>query len=73
VLAFGVQVVAPPVEDEGVVIMSFDAYEEAQGRLELYHLLDEAESAFQNGDRGISVEAMRERLRQVIGPAGEQG
>ena len=25
--------------------MSFDAYEEAQGRLELYHLLDEAESA----------------------------
>ncbi len=45
-----------------LVIMSFDAYEEAQGRLDLYQRLDEAEHAFQNGDRGISVEAMRERL-----------
>ena len=45
-----------------LVVMSLDAYERSQARLELYRLLDEAEDDFRKGDRGISVEAMRERL-----------
>ena len=34
-----------------------------QARMELYRLLDEAEEDFRAGDRGTTVEAMRERLR----------
>ena len=44
-------------------MMSADAYERTEARLELYRLLDEAEDDFRAGDRGISVEAMRERLK----------
>lgn len=46
-------------DQSDLVVMSAEAY----GRWELYRLLDEAESDFQNGDRGISVEAMRKRFR----------
>ncbi len=49
---------------EELVVMSLDAYERGQARLELYRLLDEAEAAFQNGDRGASVESIRQRLLQ---------
>jgi hypothetical protein len=35
----------------------------AEAKSELYRLLDEAEEDVRNGDQGISVEAMRERLR----------
>ncbi len=38
-----------------------DSNEEVEARLELYQLLDEAETDFQNGDRGITVEALRQR------------
>ena len=50
------------ITDQGegdLVVMSFDAYERGQARLELYRLLDEAEADFQNGDRGVSVESIR--------------
>ncbi len=49
---------------EDLVLMSLDAYERGQARLELYRLLDEAEADFQSGDRGVSVESIRQRLRQ---------
>ena len=49
---------------EDLVVMSLDAYERGQARLELYRLLDAAEADFQNGDRGVSVESIRQRLRQ---------
>ncbi len=49
---------------EDLVVMSLDAYERGQARLELYQLLDEAETDFQNGDRGVSTESIRLRLRQ---------
>ncbi len=44
--------------------MSLDAYERGRARLELYRLLGEAEADFQNGDRGVSVESIRQRLLQ---------
>ncbi len=47
-----------------LVVMSLDAYERGQARLELYRLLDEAEADFLNGDRGVSVETIRQRLQQ---------
>ncbi len=53
------------ITEEGkqdLVLMSRDAYEHFEARLELYRLLGEAEEDFQKGDRGVSVEAMRERL-----------
>ncbi len=46
---------------EDLVVMSLDANEHGQARLELYRLLDEAEIDFQNGDRGESI---RQRLLQ---------
>lgn len=49
---------------EDLVIMSFDAYERERAWLDLYRRLDEAEADFQNGDRGVSAEAVRQRLRQ---------
>ncbi len=55
------------ITDDGkkdLVVMSFEAYERGQARLELYGLLDEAEADFQNGDRGVSVESIRQRLLQ---------
>ncbi len=45
-----------------LVMMSLEAFERFQARLELYRLLDEAEDDVRNGDRGITVAAMRERL-----------
>ena len=50
--------------EEDLVVMSLEAYERGQARLELYRLLDEAESDFRNGDRGVSVESIRQRLRR---------
>lgn len=47
-----------------LVLMSVDAYESVQARLELYHLLGEAEEDARKGDQGISVEAMRKLLAQ---------
>jgi len=47
-----------------LVVMSLAAYERDQARLELYRLLDEAEADVQGGDKGISVKAMRKRLRR---------
>lgn len=46
-----------------LVLMSLEAFEQVEARLELYRLLDEAEADFQNGDRGITVSEMREHLR----------
>ena len=53
------------ITDDGerdLVVMSLDSYEQVLARLELYRLLDEAEADFQNGDRGVTVETLRERL-----------
>jgi prevent-host-death family protein len=46
-----------------LVVMSLAAYEREQARLDLYRLLDEAEADVRAGDRGISLETARRRLR----------
>ena len=45
-----------------LVVMSVAAYERDRARLDLYRLLDEAESDVHAGDRGIGVASMRKRL-----------
>lgn len=45
-----------------LVVMSLAAYERTQARLELYALLDEAESDLRAGDRGVDVATARRRL-----------
>lgn len=47
-----------------LVVMSLAAWERERSRLELYRLLDEAEADVRAGDKGISVAAMRKRLRR---------
>lgn len=47
-----------------MVLMSLAAYERLQARLELYRLLDEAESDVRAGDRGVSVAALRRQLKR---------
>jgi prevent-host-death family protein len=47
-----------------LVVMSIAAYERDQARLELYRLLEEAESDVRAGDRGVTLRAMRRRLRR---------
>lgn len=47
-----------------MVLMSLAAYERLQARLDLYRLLDEAESDVRAGDRGASVQTIRKRLRR---------
>lgn len=49
--------------EEELVVMSVAAYERDQARLELYGLLEEAESDVRAGDRGIGIREMRRRLR----------
>ena len=49
--------------EEELVVMSVAAYERDQARLELYHLLDDAEADVKAGDRGIGIPAMRKRLK----------
>jgi prevent-host-death family protein len=48
-----------------LVLMSLAAFERMEGQLELYRLLDEAESDVRAGDRGASVAAVRKRLRRA--------
>lgn len=45
-----------------LVLMTHDAYEQTQARLELYKLLDEAEEDVRQGDQGMTVAELRERL-----------
>lgn len=45
-----------------MVLMSLAAYEQLQGQLELYGLLDESEASERSGDRGVSVATLRRRL-----------
>lgn len=47
-----------------LVLMSLAAYERMQARLDLYRLLDEAETDLRAGDRGVSVATLRRRLRR---------
>jgi prevent-host-death family protein len=47
-----------------LVVMSLAAWERERSRLELYRLLDEAEADVRAGDQGITVAAMRKRLRR---------
>jgi prevent-host-death family protein len=47
-----------------LVVMSLAAWERERARLELYGLLDEAEADVRTGDKGITVAAMRKRLRR---------
>ena len=49
--------------ERDLVVMSLDSYQEVEAKLELYQLLDEAEADFQNGDRGVTVETLREPSR----------
>jgi len=48
--------------EDHLVVLSVAAYERDQARLELYRLLDEAESEVRAGDRGVGVGTMRKRL-----------
>lgn len=47
-----------------LVVMSVAAWERHEARLELYRKLDEAEGDVRAGDKGITVAAMRKRLRK---------
>ncbi|HEX7836274.1 MAG TPA: type II toxin-antitoxin system Phd/YefM family antitoxin [Kofleriaceae bacterium] len=47
-----------------MVLMSLAAYDRLQARLELYRMLDEAESDVAAGDRGVSVAAVRRQLKR---------
>jgi prevent-host-death family protein len=47
-----------------MVLMSLAAYERLQAQLDLYRLLDEAETDVAAGDRGVSVAAVRRQLRR---------
>jgi prevent-host-death family protein len=47
-----------------LVLMSLAAYERMQGQLELYRVLDEAEQDVRAGDRGVSVQTVRKRLKR---------
>lgn len=47
-----------------MVLMSLATYERLQAQLDLYRLLDEAETDVAAGDRGISVAAMRRKLKR---------
>ena len=47
-----------------MVLMSLAAYERLQAQIELYRLLDEAESDAKAGDRGIGVKALRKQLER---------
>ena len=47
-----------------LVVMSLAAWERERARLELHGLLDEAEADVRAGDKGITVAAMRKRLRR---------
>ncbi len=49
---------------EDLVVLSAAAWEREQKRLELFRLLDEAEADERAGDRGISMTALRRRLRR---------
>ena len=48
--------------EDDLVVMSVAAYESDRSRLELYRLLDEAESDVRAGDRGVGLKALRKRL-----------
>jgi prevent-host-death family protein len=45
-----------------MVLMSLAAYERLEARLELYKLLDDAESDAKAGDRGVSIATARRQL-----------
>jgi prevent-host-death family protein len=47
---------------DDLVVMSAAAYERKEAQLELYRLLDEAETDVRAGDRGVSVGTLRRRL-----------
>lgn len=47
-----------------MVVMSLAAWERERARLELYASLEAAEADVRAGDRGITVAAMRKRLRR---------
>ena len=47
-----------------MVVMSLAAWEREQARLELYRLLDEGEADLARGDRGVTLAAMRKRLKR---------
>ena len=47
-----------------LVLMSLAAYEGLQARLELYRELDEAEAEERAGDRGVTLQALRRRIKR---------
>ena len=47
-----------------MVLMSLAAYERLQTQLELYRLLDEAETDVRAGDRGVTVSTLRRQLKR---------
>jgi prevent-host-death family protein len=47
-----------------MVLMSIAAYERLQAQLDLYRLLEEAETDVRAGDRGVSVQVLRRRLKR---------
>jgi len=47
-----------------MVLMSLATYERLEGQLELYRMLEEAETDVAAGDRGVSVAAARRQLKR---------
>lgn len=50
---------------DDLVVMSVAAYERDRARLDLYRLLDEAESDVRAGDRGVGLKTLRNRFRRT--------
>ena len=47
-----------------MVVLSLAAWEREHGRLELHRLLEQAEAEHARGERGVSVKALRKRLKR---------
>ncbi len=47
-----------------LVLMSLAAYERLEAQLELYNLVEEAEADVRAGDRGVTTQTVRKRLRR---------
>lgn len=47
-----------------MVVMSLAAWEREQARMDLHRLLEQSESDFARGDRGVTPASLRKRLRR---------
>lgn len=47
-----------------MVVMSLRTWEREQARLALYEMLEEAETEYERGERGVTLATMRKRLKR---------